>query len=209
MLNLKNIPECIEGLISGGISLKDFSAVTGCDSDTSLEILVHFLENGIGYKKDGFYHFTDSDKLKAAMLTLRTGADIDSVSNLLDWKNFEGLVAEILIEKDFVTVRNMILTKPRMEIDVIGTKMGVSMLIDCKHWNRASFSSISNSVEKQIQRTKHYVSQNQGIIAVPIIVTLHNEDINFIKNVPIVPIQKFSSFVDDFYGNLDEMNTIK
>ena len=44
-------------------------------------------------------------------------------------------------------------------------------------------------------------------MAVPIIVTLYQDKIDFIQNVPIVPIFQFSSFIDDFYGNLDQMNS--
>jgi hypothetical protein len=46
-------------------------------------------------------------------------------------------------------------------------------------------------------------------MAIPVIVTLYEEKTSFINKVPIVPIQKFSSFVDEFYGNLDEVEIIK
>ena len=87
--------------------------------------------------------------------------------------------------------------------------LGVAMLIDCKHWKRYSNSALSTSVKKQIARTKQYVSKTQNAIAVPVIVTLYQDKVNFIENVPIVPIFQFSSFVDEFYGNLDKMRTIK
>jgi hypothetical protein len=70
-------------------------------------------------------------------------------------------------------------------------------------------SALSSAVKKQIERTKKYVSKTSGAIAVPVIVTLYHDKINFIDNVPIVPIFQFSSFVDDFYGNLDQMKTIE
>ncbi|PIN82999.1 MAG: hypothetical protein COV65_04670, partial [Nitrosopumilales archaeon CG11_big_fil_rev_8_21_14_0_20_33_24] len=129
-------------------------------------------------------------------------------SILLDWKDFEGLVAEILFSKNFAIIKNLILTKPRMEIDVIGIRLGVAMLIDCKHWKRYSSSTLSVAVKKQIARTKHYILKTPGAIAVPVIVTLYQDKIDFIDRVPIVPIFQFSSFVDDFYGNLDQMNTL-
>ena len=96
-----------------------------------------------------------------------------------------------------------------MEIDVVGIKIGVAILIDCKHWKRTSTSAIQTAVKKQIRRTKRYVSQTQGAMAIPVIVTLYEEKASFINRVPIVPIQKFSSFVDEFYGNLDEVEIIK
>ena len=59
------------------------------------------------------------------------------------------------------------------------------------------------------RKTKHYVANTQGAIAVPVIVTLYQDKVDFINKVPIVPILQFASFVDEFYGNLDEMETIK
>ena len=57
--------------------------------------------------------------------------------------DFEGLTAEILTEKNFAVIKNMMLTKPRMEIDVVGIRLGIAILIDCKHWKRYSPSSLS------------------------------------------------------------------
>ena len=96
-----------------------------------------------------------------------------------------------------------------MEIDVVGIKMGIAMLIDCKHWKKNSSSALQNVVLKQVERTKHYVAKTQGSIAVPVIVTLYQDRIDFINKVPIVPIFQFASFVDEFYGNLDDMKQVK
>ena len=149
------------------------------------------------------------DKIKAAFLIIENGEQIEQVSEYLDWKDFEGLVAQILEEKGFATMKNMILTKPRMEIDVVGINHGIAMLIDCKHWKKLSQSALNTIVKKQIKRVKHYVSKTNDAIAVPVIVTLYNERINFINKVPIVPVQQLSSFIDEFYGNLDKVKTIE
>ncbi|RMW34128.1 MAG: hypothetical protein EA439_02550, partial [Nitrosopumilus sp.] len=137
------------------------------------------------------------------------GFPIDEIAIALDWKDFEGLTAEILSSKNFAVMKNMMLTKPRMEIDVVGIRLGVAILIDCKHWKRYSMSSLSDVVKKQIERTRQYVAKTEGAIAVPVIVTLYQDKVDFIENVPIVPIFQFSSFVDEFYGNIDQMKTIE
>lgn len=103
----------------------------------------------------------------------------------------------------------MILTKPRMEIDVVGIRLGVAILIDCKHWKKYSASSLTTAVKKQVERTKQYVAKTQGAIAVPVIVTLYQDKVSFIERVPIVPIFQLSSFIDEFYGNIDQMKTIE
>ena len=199
----------LNGIISGGVSVKDFSVVTKISPDESENILNDLQKNGIGYQKDDFYYFEDGDKLKIAMILIEKGFTLDEISVVLDWRDFEGLTAEILSSKNFAVIKNMMLTKPRMEIDVVGIRLGIAILIDCKHWKRYSSSSLNSAVKKQIERTKHYVAKTEGSMAVPVIVTLHQDKINFIDKVPIVPIFQFSSFIDEFYGNIEQMNTIE
>jgi len=199
----------LKGIIPGGISVEDFSVVIKSNIVDSQNILDGYVKYGIGKKQDDMYYFEDGDKLKAAIQLIKNGGPLDEISVLLDWKDFEGLVAEILFSKNFAIIKNLILTKPRMEIDVIGIRLGVAMLIDCKHWKRYSSSALSSAVKKQIERTKHYISKTPGAMAVPVIVTLYQDKIDFIDRVPIVPVFQFSSFVDEFYGNLDQMNTLE
>ena len=131
----------LQGIITGGISIKDFSAVTKMNSDDSEQILDELIKNNIGRKEDNYYHFKEGDKLKIAISLLEKGFPIDEVSQALNWKDFEGLTAAILTSKNFAVIKNMILTKPRMEIDVVGIRLGIAMLIDCKHWKRYNSSS--------------------------------------------------------------------
>lgn len=208
MLQLKSLIRGISGIIPGGISFMDFAIIAKTDQISAKEILNVLVANKIGTFDGKKINFKTSDKLKTALFTISEGAPIEEVSAYLDWKDFEGLVAEILELKGFSIIRNFVLTKPRMEIDVIGINHGVALLIDCKHWKRQSPASLQNTVKKQIARVKHYVSKTQGALAVPAIVTLYQEQLSFVDKVPIVPISQFSSFVDEFYGNLDELKTI-
>ena len=177
----------LNGIIQGGVSVKDFSKVTQINEDDSEDILNNFINNDIGNFKDGFYYFEDGDKLKIAIILLQNGFPLDEISTVLDWRDFEGLTAEILSSKNFAVIKNLMLTKPRMEIDVVGIRLGIAVLIDCKHWKRYNSSSLTSAVQKQIERTKHYVAKNDGSVAVPVIVTLYHDKIDFIDKVPIVP----------------------
>jgi DNA-binding transcriptional MerR regulator len=199
----------LQGIIPGGVSVEDFSAVTKLSDIDSKTILDEFIKNNIGTIQNNSYYFEDGDKLKIAVALLEKGFPIDEISVALDWKDFEGLTATILASKDFAVIKNMILTKPRMEIDVIGIRLGIAILIDCKHWKRYNTSSLTTAVRKQIERTKHYVAKTPGAISVPVIVTLYRDKVDFIESVPIVPIFQFSSFIDEFYGNIDQMKTIE
>ena len=149
------------------------------------------------------------NKLKTALSAIKSGAPIEEASRDVDWKDFEGLVAEILESKNFEVIRNFRMRKPTMEIDVIGIHLGVAVLIDCKHWKRMTNSALEKIVLRQIDRVKHYVTNTDEVVAAPVIVTLYQEETKFVNKVPIVPIIQFSSFIDEFYGNLEEIRTIE
>ena len=149
------------------------------------------------------------NKLKSALLAIKTGIPIEEASRAVDWKDFEGLVAEILESKNFEVVRNFRMRKPTMEIDVVGIHLGTAVLIDCKHWKRMTNSALEKIVLRQIDRVKHYVASTDEVVAAPVIVTLYQEETRFVNRVPIVPIMQFSSFIDEFYGNLEKIRTIE
>ena len=149
------------------------------------------------------------NKLKTALSAIKSGAPIEEASRDVDWKDFEGLVAEILESKNFEVIRNFRMRKPTMEIDVVGIHLGVAVLIDCKHWKRMTNSALEKIVRRQIDRVKRYVVNTDEVVAAPVIVTLYQEETKFVSKVPIVPIIQFSSFIDEFYGNLEEIRTIE
>ena len=148
-------------------------------------------------------------KLKNAISAIKSGVPIEEASRDVDWKDFEGLVAEILESKNFEVTRNFRMKKPTMEIDVVGIHLGTAVLIDCKHWKRMTNSALENIVLKQIDRVKHYVTKTDEVMAAPVIVTLYQEGVKLVNKVPIVPIMQFSSFIDEFYGNLEEIRTVE
>ena len=149
------------------------------------------------------------NKLENAISAIKSGVPIEEASRDVDWKDFEGLVAEILESKNFEVTRNFRMKKPTMEIDVVGIHLDTAVLIDCKHWKRMTNSALENIVLKQIDRVKHYVTKTDEVMAAPVIVTLYQEGVKLVNKVPIVPIMQFSSFIDEFYGNLEEIRTVE
>ena len=199
----------IRAIIPGGVSEHDFSVATQMDEFSAKELLQIFLQNGIGVLDENIVEFQNSDRIKASIFAIRNGAAIEDVSEFLSWQNFEELVSRVLDENGFIVQKNLILTKPRMEIDVVAVKLGISILIDCKHWKRMTQSALNDIVNKQVERVKRYVEKTESTSAIPVIVTLHQEKVNFVNKVPIVPVMQLSSFLDEFYGNLDKMKTIE
>jgi hypothetical protein len=199
----------IDGIIPGGITVEDFAVVAHTDVSTARKMLQELAANDIGRFDGETMEFEDGDKLLAGIVAIKKGIPIDELAKRLDWKDFEGLAAKILEAHEFSTIRNFVMTKPRMEIDVVGIRLGIAMLIDCKHWKKTTPSALDEIVQKQIERTKNYVAKTRGAVAAPVIVTLYQDKISFVNKVPIVPIFQLGSFVDEFYGNLEDVQTIE
>lgn len=206
-MNLATLVKGIPGIIPGGMSVKDFSMATQTSEDMSRQILDNLMQNGVGRFEDGQVQFEDSDKLKTSILAISMGAPIDEISRMLDWQDFESLAAEILEKRDFDTTKNVIMKSPRIQIDVVGIKSDVAILIDCKHWSNMNQSALQEAVKKQVIRTKQFVSKHKVKGAIPAIVTLYQHSVQFIDKVPIIPIHQLDSFCDEFYGNLEEMQS--
>jgi len=205
LLNLQTFVKGIPGIITGGISVKDFSVATQINEELAVKILDNFMQNGIGEYENNLVYFGENDRLKTSLLAINRGAPVEEVSRLLEWQDFESLAAEILEKRNFETSRNVILTKPRMQIDVVGVKSGIAVLIDCKHWNKMSQSSLEMAVRKQVERTRHFVSKQKIQAAIPAIVTLYQCEVKFIDRVPLIPIYQLDAFCEEFYGNIEEM----
>lgn len=208
-MNPKLAVKGINGIIEGGVSVTDFAVVTELDEISAKELLYTLVQNGIGAWNDDLVDFDiPHDRLQTALFAITLGATIEDVSEYLTWRDFEAITGIILEENGFDVTKNLVLTKPRMEIDVIGKKMNLALLIDCKHWKTMSKSALDEIVKKQIERVKRYVA-DEDITALPVIVTLHQEGTQLVENVPIVPIMKLPSFLDEFVGNLGSLKSIE
>jgi hypothetical protein len=159
-------------------TLEKFQAASGIASRSVAKDVLDFLAaNGIGNASKGAIEFSASGRLHAAMLALQMGCDIEQVSEHLSWRDFERLASEVLRSLGYRTQTNVQLTKPRMEI----------IAVDCKHWKRSSMSSIATFSRKQAARAER-LFEHDGMIsmAVPAILTLHSESVEFAGRVPVV-----------------------
>lgn len=131
---------------------------------------------------------------------IKTIEDLEKVSKEIIWQNFERLVAFIFEENEFQAKINTVKTlgRKRRQYDVIAKKNDQTLLVECKKWagNRYRLSAIKRAVIQHKERTEfyEYVTRED---AIPIIVTLIEEEIQFYEDVPIVPILKLNSFLNE------------
>ncbi|HWS22611.1 MAG TPA: restriction endonuclease [Methanoregula sp.] len=129
--------------------------------------------------------------------------DLAMVSEEGVWQHFERLAAFIFEKNNFSVKVNTVKThqKTKRQFDVIARKGNQTFLVECKKWagNRYRLSALKKAVEQHKERTLFYaVVTNED--AIPLLVTLIEEDIRFYEGVPIVGIQKLNGFVRELDG---------
>jgi len=132
---------------------------------------------------------------------IRSIEDLEGVSKEIIWQNFERLAAFIFEKNEFQVRTNVVktLNKKRRQYDVIAVKNNLTFLIECKKWsgNRYRLSQLKRAIIQHKERTNFYKNVTNED-AIPIIVTLIEEEIQFYEEVPVVPILKLNSFLNEF-----------
>lgn len=193
------------------VTYDQFQKASGIESAlVAKDVIAFMMSEGIGSDRDGMLSFTWRDRLNMALLALREGAEVERVSQKLTWQDFEKLASEALREHGYNTRTNVRFTRPRMEIDVVGVDGNFAVAIDCKHWKRASPSTLSRFYEKQVARATELVRRDPAIeTAVPVILTLYAGHAGFMSGgVPVVPVSSLGSFMTDVKGFLHEIRSV-
>ena len=195
------------------ITLDEFQKRSGITSQpVCKQTIQYILANGIGRESRDTYMFSDSDRIKLAIHGLKNGVDIESVSKILNWRDFEAFASEILGLSGYDTERNVRFNKPhRVEIDVVATYKSAkrAVLIDCKHWHRNDLKSISKYAIKQIRRASILMSNRKEVTSsIPLILTLYHVTPKMVEEIPIVSIRDFVSFLDAMPLYLDKIKVV-
>ncbi len=133
----------------------------------------------------------------AALALMRLGQDGEKVASLLQWNDFEDLCAKLLSSAGYVVRRNIVLTRPRKQIDLLATSSLISLSVDCKHYAKGiSPYSLAKFAEDQLERTRVYKEKrgHRGPI-LPIILTLTEASAPVVQGVPVVPLLKLRDFL--------------
>ena len=134
---------------------------------------------------------------------IHTIEDLAVVSEAVVWQHFEQLAAFIFEKNGFRVKVNTVKThqKTKRQYDVIAWKGNQTFLVECKKWagNRYRLSALKKAVEQHKERTLFYAAVTNED-AIPLLVTLIEEDIRFYEGVPIVPVQKLNGFVSELDG---------
>jgi Holliday junction resolvase-like predicted endonuclease len=208
-LNIILLANCIQAISGSTMTLDRFRSESGIRSKTVANELLEFLiERGVGRRPSkSLVSFSSTDKLRASILALRHGADIQQIANTLSWKDFERFASEILKRSGFCTMNNVRFTKPRAEIDIVASKSYFALAIDCKHWAYNDRPHLSAYARKQIQRTERLLASSRKLRAiVPVLLTIYPSSVKYdLKTIPIVEIDKLRIFAEEIELNLEKV----
>lgn len=205
-LVLKAIPA-----ISGSSTLSQFKYLSGVrSSDVARSLLGFLIENRIGtVSKDNVIIFSETDRMKTALLALRLGCDIVQIGRVLNWKDFEAFASNVMKELGYRIETNITFTKPRFQIDVIGIFSNSALVIDCKHWKDSNYTMISRAAVNQIRRTRLLTEKRVDIsCALPVVLTLHNCTNSVAEGIPVVSISNLPSFLSHLEDHISSYEVI-
>jgi len=164
-------------------------------------------------------------KVQLAVLAVRLGASLDHVCRYLSWQEFEKITQLALEELGYETVLHQRFRSERRscEIDIVGVLGEIIIAVDCKHWKRSLTGSTAERVAKaqlqrvEITRLERNLSKiekalgrslKRDLTVIPVIVTLVENPCSIACGVPVVPVLRFSSFLNEFLGYLDVLSTV-
>jgi hypothetical protein len=148
------------------------------------------------------HNVVDSQVL-AGMVLIKMGMDPARIAKELTWREFEELCANILRASGFRVTKNVILRRPRRQIDIIANSTNLILSIDCKHWRRSAGSAaLQRFAHKQLYRTRALRRDKNIAPNVPVaslILTMSEEAPRFVAGVAIVSLFLLRSFLNSFY----------
>jgi Holliday junction resolvase-like predicted endonuclease len=194
----------------GSVLIESVNKEARIPSVVTIKLLDKLQNENLIYLKPDRIEVDSNCRLKLAVKAISLGADIEHISNLLRWQEFEEIAALVLKNNGYV-VKNNVRFKhegKRWEIDVVGFKKPIVICIDCKHWQRAiSSSALHRIVDLQSQRTLALMDSFSNISVqrefanwekakfIPAVLSLVPSTFKFYQNVPVVPVLQLQDFI--------------
>jgi hypothetical protein len=122
---------------------KDVNLDARIPYSTSLALLEKLQEQNLLNLNNDLIETSVESRLAMAFKAVTLGADLQKISDLLSWQEFEELAALNLNEHGYETAKNVHFKHAgkRWEIDVVGCKKPLVICIDCKQWHHGMNST--------------------------------------------------------------------
>jgi hypothetical protein len=188
--------------------VKDDAKLT---SEITLMLLDKLQTEGLVNLNGDLIEVTGDNRLKLAVAAATLGADIEHISNLLCWQEFETIATMALRNNGFSVSKNVRFKHAgrKWEIDAVGCKSPLVVCIDCKHWQRSMAPSVLGKVaDAQAERTEALADALPNVKLqlectkwrkaqfIPAILSLIPGSFKFYNDIPIVPVLQLQDFLN-------------
>jgi Holliday junction resolvase-like predicted endonuclease len=195
----------------GPVLAESFNKDARIPSATSRKLLKKLQSEGLVYLNQDSVEVENSGRVKLAIKAASLGADVEHISNLLCWQEFEEITAFALKSNGYKVSNNVRFKNAtrRWEIDVVGCKKPLVICVDCKHWQHAiTPSALKRIVNSQVERTRAFADSLPNIALklecvkwteakfIPCILSLMPSSFKFYYEVPIVPVLQLQDFLN-------------
>jgi hypothetical protein len=194
------------------------------DAKTPADIVDKLLEtlqnDGLAYCRLGMINVDSLQRVKLALRAIQIGADLERVSSLLSWQEFEKIAAIGFEQNNYQVIRNMRFKQDdrKWEIDIVGYKKPIVVCGDCKHWHHGMHpSTLKRIVHEQTMRTNalfNALPKLSGKITfaewenpkfVPAVLSLVAAGSKFYDKVPVVPVLQLQDFLSQLPAYIDSL----
>jgi len=180
-------------------------------SAITVKLLKKLQNEGFIYLKQEYVETESGSRLKLAVRAVSLGADVENVSSLLRWQEFEEIAALALKNNGYAVSKNIRFKQSgrRWEIDVVGCRKPLVICVDCKHWQRAiAPSALKTIVDSQVKRTRGLADILPSPLLklectkwgeakfIPAILSIIPSAFKFYAQVPVVPILQLQDFLN-------------
>ncbi|MBN1216098.1 MAG: hypothetical protein JXA99_11745 [Candidatus Lokiarchaeota archaeon] len=214
--------------------IKDFDSLNNLDYDKIEDFISIF-----NFIKKEQYKYISINKIQFIIESLKfLKFDIIELSKILNYQGFEQLIKKILTLEGYNVINNYRFSdksyfkyetnQTKYEIDVIGLKNNILLIIDAKQYNKKDSYSFLNKAARLQYRRVIALKKNKEILysliykltkypevlrkklpikIIPVIITL--EDCGFkisLNNLPLVSIYKLKSFLRELKFNYNIFN---
>ncbi len=135
-------------------------------------------------------------RVARAVEACRMGASPDVVAGHMDWQEFEGFCAALLEAAGYAVTKNIVLTKPRAQVDILARGNGVALVVDCKRWTAGQgASTLIRAVDAQKKRVDRLraLYPDAPPMAV-VILALRDEQFRYADGAAVVPVHALADF---------------
>ena len=150
-------------------------------------------------------------KVLEVLARVKAGRDPESASRDLTWAEFEDFCAEAVASAGYTVQRNLMLRRPRRQLDLYAESSTMGLSIDCKHWRRSvGPGTLEKLALAQMERTRQYgtrLDASQKPV-LPMILTLVDNGTRVVMGVPVIPLFALRDFLTNVSRFDDSLNFV-